>query len=133
MYYSFSSCIFCQKFFKIGNMKIISLSDLPEEGISHNPEIKKRVMLGKGEIPCLTNFSQVRFKSGQASGAHAHENLYEVFFVEAGKGIIHVDDKEYQVQKGFCILVEPGEIHNIINTLSSELVITYFGLKIEKG
>ncbi|MGQ3686371.1 MAG: cupin domain-containing protein [Candidatus Loosdrechtia sp.] len=114
-------------------MKIISLSDLPDESVSHNPEIKKRVMLREGEIPYLTNFSQARFKSGQTSGAHAHENLYEVFYVEAGEGIIRIEDREYQVKKGFCIMTEPGEIHNIINTFSSELVITYFGLKVEKN
>ena len=113
-------------------MKIVSLSNLPEEGVSHNPEIKKKVMLRNDEIPNLTSFSQARFTPGQAAGAHAHKNMYEIFLVEAGEGIIRVNDSEYQVKKGVCIVVEPGEVHDIINSASSDLVLTYFGLKAEK-
>lgn len=113
-------------------MKIISLSELPEEGVSHNPDIKKKVMLRKGEVPVLTNFSQARFKPGQTAGAHSHKAMYEIFFIEEGRGIIRIEGKEYQVEKGFCIMVEPGESHNIINPDYSDLVVTYFGLKTEK-
>jgi mannose-6-phosphate isomerase-like protein (cupin superfamily) len=112
-------------------MKIISLSQLPEEGVSHNPEIKKKVMLRKGEVPNLTNFSQALFKLGQAAGIHTHKDMYEIFFIENGRGIIQVEDKEYLVEKGFCIMVEPGESHDIINPASPELVVTYFGLRAE--
>ncbi len=113
-------------------MKIVSLSELPEEGVSHNPEIKKKVMLKSGEVPNLTNFSQARFQSGQSAGIHVHKDMYEIFFIEGGEGIIRVGDKEYQVKKGFCVMVEPGEVHDIINRASSELMVTYFGLKAER-
>ncbi|MCF6157315.1 MAG: cupin domain-containing protein [wastewater metagenome] len=113
-------------------MKIISLSDITEEGISHNPEIKKKVMIRRGEIPYITNFSQANFKPGQTSGQHIHENLYEVFLVEEGEGTICIENTEYYVRKGFCVVAEPGEMHNIINTTQSDFVITYFGLKAEK-
>ena len=113
-------------------MKIISLLDLPDERVSHNPEIKKKVMLRDGEIPNLTSFSQARLTSGQAVGSHAHKNMYEIFLVEAGNGIIRINDKEYLIEKGVCVVIEPGEVHDIINTVSQELVLTYFGLKAEK-
>jgi len=113
-------------------MKFVSLSSLLEESVSHNPEIKKKVMLRDGEIPSLTSFSQARFKPGQVAGVHAHENMYEIFLVEAGNGIIRINDKEYQIEKGVCVVIEPGEVHDIINTVSQELVLTYFGLKAEK-
>ena len=89
-------------------------------------------MLRDGEIPNLTSFSQARFKPGQIAGAHAHENMYEIFLVEEGEGIIRVEDKEYPIKKDVCVVVEPGEVHDIINTVSEELVLTYFGLKAEK-
>lgn len=57
-------------------MKIISLSNLPDEGVSHNPEIKKKVMLRVGEIPHLSSFSQVRFRSGQVADVHDHDDMY---------------------------------------------------------
>ena len=113
-------------------MKIISLSNLPEEGVSHNPEIKKKVMLRAGEIPHLSSFSQVRFRSGQVADVHAHDDMYEVFFVEEGEGIIRVENKEYRLERGVCIVVEPGEVHEIINKIASEVVITYFGLKVDE-
>lgn len=110
-------------------MKIISLSNLPEEGVSHNPEITKKVMLRAGEIPYLNIFSQACLGPGQVAGAHAHREMYEVFFVEEGSGIIRVENKEYRIERGVCIVVEPGEVHEIINTMPAELVLTYFGLK----
>ena len=76
-------------------MKFISLSNLSEEGVSHNPEIKKKVMLRNGEVPHLTSFSQAYFAPGQAAGTHAHEDRYEIFFVEAGEGIIRVEDRDH--------------------------------------
>jgi quercetin dioxygenase-like cupin family protein len=63
-----------------------SLKNLPEESVSHNPEIKKKVMLRFGDLPHLTNFSQARFAPGQTAPAHAHQDMCEVFFVEAGSG-----------------------------------------------
>lgn len=113
-------------------MKIVSLSHLPEESVSHNPKIKKKVLLKKDEIPNLTGFSQARITPGQVVGAHTHDDMYEIFFFEEGKGIVRVDDKEYQVEKGICIMIEPGEAHNIINTASSDLVLTYFGIRAER-
>jgi hypothetical protein len=65
-------------------MKITLLANLPEGQVSHNPEIKKKVMLGPGDVPHVTNFSQARFAPGQVASAHAHRDMYEVFFVESG-------------------------------------------------
>ncbi|MEO0935016.1 MAG: cupin domain-containing protein, partial [Cyanobacteria bacterium J06641_2] len=39
-------------------MKFTSLDNLPQEAVSHNAEIKKKVMLRFGDLPHLTNFSQ---------------------------------------------------------------------------
>ncbi|MEH1833799.1 MAG: cupin domain-containing protein [Nostoc sp.] len=67
------------------------MKNLPEESVSHNPEIKKKVMLRLGDLPHLTNFSQARFAPGQTAPAHAHQDMCEVFFVEAGSGVIYVE------------------------------------------
>ncbi|GAB1539420.1 hypothetical protein NUACC21_20860 [Scytonema sp. NUACC21] len=114
-------------------MKLTSLNDLPEEPVSHNPEIKKKVMLRFGDLPHLTNFSQSRFAPGQTAKAHAHQDMCEVFFVESGSGTIRINDKEYPLAPGSCVAVEPGEYHEVINIGSTELVLTYFGLRVEKS
>jgi quercetin dioxygenase-like cupin family protein len=111
-------------------MKITSLSQLPQLSVSHNPEIKKKVMLGNNDLPHLTNFSQSRFSPGQAAAAHFHHDMCEVFFVEAGSGIIKINGREYQLYPGTCVAVEPGEVHEVINNGDIELVLTYFGLRI---
>ena len=111
-------------------MKLTSLNALTEESVSHNPAIKKKVMLRLGDLPHLTNFSQARFAPGQIAAAHAHDNMCEVFFVEAGSGVIRIDDREYPLHEGTCVAVEPGETHEVVNNGTSELVLTYFGLRV---
>ena len=111
-------------------MKIVSLADIPEEGVSHNPEIKKQVLLARGLVPHLTNFSRSRLSPGQVARAHKHAGMYEVFFVESGTGVIKVDDLEQPLQRGVCIAVEPGEAHEIVNDGADDLVLIYFGIEV---
>jgi quercetin dioxygenase-like cupin family protein len=110
-------------------MKQTLLSQLPEETVSHNPAIKKKVMLRLGDLPHLTNFSQARFAPGQVAAAHAHADMCEVFFVESGQGWIRIDGQDYVLEPGVCIAVEVGEVHELSNPGLEELVVTYFGLR----
>lgn len=110
-------------------MKRILLSEVPIDRVSHNPEIQKQVLLRLGDLPHLTNFSQARFGPGQVSPGHAHRDMHEVFFVEAGEGEMTVDGTVYGLAPGVCIAVSPHEVHEIANTGAAELVITYFGLR----
>lgn len=110
-------------------MKISSLSNLPPQSVSHNPEISKKVMLVNGDLPHLTNFSQATFAPGQVAIAHHHEDMSEVFFVSAGKGKIRIDGDEYDLAPGICVAVEVGETHEITNTGTDNLILTYFGIR----
>jgi quercetin dioxygenase-like cupin family protein len=112
-------------------MKITSLNDLPQESVSHNQAIKKQVMLKLGDLPHLTNFSQARFAPGQVAGSHSHQDMCEVFFVEAGEGTIEINNQKYALKPGSCVAVEPNEIHEIVNSGSVDLVLTYFGLRVD--
>jgi mannose-6-phosphate isomerase-like protein (cupin superfamily) len=110
-------------------MKIVSLRDLPEEPVSHNPEVKKKVLLKEGDLPGLMKFAQARFAAGQAAGAHAHAGMFEVFLVEEGEGLVRVDGTERPLHPGTCVVVAPGERHDLVNTGPAALVITYFGVQ----
>ena len=110
-------------------MKITNLANLPQKQVSHNPEITKKVMLTNQDLPHLTNFSQATFAPGQVAAAHAHQDMYEVFFVSAGRGTMQIDQKTYNLAPGVCIAVEVGETHEVINTGTEDLVLTYFGIK----
>lgn len=110
-------------------MKIINANNLPQQAVSHNPEITKKVMLTNQDLPHLTNFSQATFAPGQVAIAHSHRDMSEVFFVSAGTGIIRIDEIEYSLTPGVCVAVEVGETHEIINTGSKDLILTYFGIE----
>jgi mannose-6-phosphate isomerase-like protein (cupin superfamily) len=112
-------------------MKIQSLGALPDEAVSHNPAIKKKVMVRAGDIPNLMYFSRACFPPGAIAGEHSHTDMSEVFFVESGTGIIRINGADYALESGSCIAVEPNEIHEVINTGADELVLTYFGIAAE--
>ena len=110
-------------------MKITSLDTLPQQKVSHNPEITKKVMLSNKDLPHLTNFSQATFTPGQIATAHAHQDMCEVFFVSAGVGTIEINKEKYSLTPGVCVAVEPEETHEIINTGTESLILTYFGIQ----
>jgi quercetin dioxygenase-like cupin family protein len=109
-------------------MRSISLNELPLEPVSHNPNISKREMLGSRVAPGLTNFSEAVFSPGQVAAGHRHEDMYEVFFVRRGRGMIVVDGVEQPLSADECVVIVPGEHHEISNPHAEELVLLYFGL-----
>ena len=110
-------------------MKIISLDRVPEEGVSHNPEIRKQVMLGRGVLPRLTNFTRSKIAPGQSASPHAHADMFEVFFVASGTGVLLLDGEEHALKEGVCVVVEPGERHEILNQGTADLILLYFGIE----
>ena len=112
-------------------MRRASLSERPFVPVSHNPNIAKRVMLGSRAAPGLTNFSQAAFSTGQVAPGHVHEDMYEVFFVCRGRGVILVDGAEHRLSTDECVLIGPGEHHEISNPYPEDLALLYFGLESE--
>ncbi|WP_330204385.1 cupin domain-containing protein [Cyanobacterium sp. Dongsha4] len=109
-------------------MEYISLKELPNQSVSHNQSIKKKTILNKGKLPHITNFSQAIFAPKQVAYVHNHDDMWEVFYVEKGTGIIKINEREYILEKGVCVLVEPNENHEIINNGDDNLIINYFGV-----
>lgn len=110
-------------------MKIISLADAVAAGVSHNPEIEKRVLLRREDVPHLTHFSESRLQPRQVTRAHTHAGMCEVFYVLDGTGAIRIDGLEHRLAAGICVAVEPGESHEIANTGETELTLLYFGIE----
>jgi len=110
-------------------MKVSSLQHLVEEAVSHNPRIRKNVFLRKGEIPHLTGFSRAVFPPGAVAGAHTHTDMCEVFLVESGEGLLKGPDGDIPLAAGDCIVVSPGEEHELGNTGQKDLVLVYFGIE----
>ena len=111
-------------------MKLIKAGELPEKGVSHNERIRKRVILESGDIPRITQYARAVFPPGQKAGSHLHNDMAEVFTVESGCGEIRIDEVAYVFAAGTTVLVEPGEVHEIINTGDADMVISYFGVSV---
>lgn len=109
-------------------MKIVDWNELPELGVSHNPEIKKRTLIGYNEIPQLMMYGTAVLKPGQEVEIHKHETMFEVFHIQSGKAIFTISDKAYEVGPGHCITIEPGELHAQRNPFNIDASWTYFGI-----
>ncbi|MDF7801264.1 cupin domain-containing protein [Pontiellaceae bacterium B1224] len=109
-------------------MKLIKVNELPDTGVSHNSRIRKKVLVGNGELKGITNYSRATFPPGEKAAAHLHEDMAEVFTCESGCGEIRINDVGYVFAPGTTVMVEAGEVHEIINSGSSDLVVSYFGV-----
>lgn len=59
-------------------------------------------------------------KPGEDIGEEVHDNVDQFFRVDAGKGKLVMEGKEYEITDGFAIVVPAGTLHNIINTSDTE-------------
>ena len=109
-------------------MKRRELNTIDQEPVSHNPRIRKQVLLGHDAMPGLIQLAQARVPPGETASGHRHADLHEVFTVIAGEGEMQVDDRLESLTPGTCILVEPGEWHEIRNCGNEELVLQYFSI-----
>lgn len=105
------------------------IEELKDEGVSHDPGILKRVFIRNHVLPNITNISQAILKPNQIVSAHVHQDMYEVFYIIDGEGLMIINGKKIALNKGCFIAVEPGEEHSIINNDYIEMIINYFGIK----
>jgi mannose-6-phosphate isomerase-like protein (cupin superfamily) len=110
-------------------MRIVRLEEVPEEGVSHDPELRKRVLLRRGEVPHFTALSRATLRPGQAATPHAHADMHEVFWVESGRGEARVAGATLPLEPGVCLVVEPGEEHAVACAGDEDLVLLRFGIE----
>jgi len=110
-------------------VKKINSKTLIETGVSHNSEIKKKVMISVGEYSNIQMFSRATFQPNQLSRPHIHKDMTEVFFILSGKGIFHSEKEEILVEKDDYISIPSGEKHWQSNPFKEPLELLYFGIK----
>lgn len=110
-------------------MKLTSVAGSAIDRVSHNDAILKRVLLGAGELPGGVRFSLASFQPGERAPAHAHEDLVEVFYVLSGCGEVELDGERLLLEEGSCLRVDPGEMHEVINSGATPLDLLYFALR----
>jgi len=112
-------------------MRLVALQDIMPEGLSHDADIMKRVLIPESALPGSVRLSHAIFKAGQKASVHSHVDLVEVFYVTSGSGHICVDGTRHTLQQGSCIRIDPGELHELVNDGTDDLTVLYFGLKAE--
>jgi len=112
-------------------MKVTSLASLPQESVSHDPRIKKQVILRRGQVPHLMSFSRSSMSPGQSTTPHTHADMVEVFLVQSGQGVLTVDGQNVTLSPDICATIEPGETHEISCDGDEPLVLLYFGVQVD--
>lgn len=109
-------------------MKVSKLSELPNQPVSHDAHLFKKVMISYGEVPHLTNFSQIVMKPGESTTQHQHEDMYEIFFINQGMSQVTINNEQVTIMRDMSITIEPKVEHSFQNTGTEDLVMTYFGV-----
>lgn len=105
-------------------MKIISLNELPYEAVSHDPGLKKKVLL-KGTLPYVKHISHIVFQPGSIVSEHSHAEDVEVLYCIKGKALFLVNGENVFITEGSLLIVDPGEVHSITD-ISEETEFLYF-------
>lgn len=60
---------------------------------------------------------------GASTIAHYHRRSEELYLVTAGSGRLRVGEEEREVGAGDCVVIPPGEPHQLQNTGDADLVV----------
>jgi len=90
---------------------VIRYQDLPK--IRSTRDGRDRVDLVTEELFGNTDLKadHITYHPGDTAGAHHHVGARHFFFVDAGTGIFHLDDRAYELHSGDVALADEGEVH----------------------
>lgn len=108
-------------------MRLIKSTAQPLQAVSHDPDLKKRVLLGSGTVPAIAQLATASLAPKTATRRHVHRDMTEVFVVLEGTAQAQIDGCDLVLQRGDCLVVEPGEEHALFNDGAVELRLLYFG------
>lgn len=109
-------------------MKLHTLDAAPVKPVVHNPELKKRLLVAEG-FSCIRHVSHIVLVPGDTAVAHTHDEGYEVFYFIRGRIVFDVNGKEVAASAGSCLIIEPGEVHAIVNCIEETETIYFFAVR----
>jgi mannose-6-phosphate isomerase-like protein (cupin superfamily) len=60
---------------------------------------------------------------GARTIAHYHRTTEELYFFTAGSGRMRLGDEEREVTTGDCVVIPPGQVHELVNSGDEPLVL----------
>lgn len=76
------------------------------------------------KVPTLVNmkmYAKITIPMGSSIGVHTHQEDEEVIYVLKNKGILIIDNKEYEISEGMISLCKKGRNHSIKNIFPEDL------------
>ncbi len=70
------------------------------------------------------SLAEARVKPGKKTEPHLHKKSEEIYQVLSGKGILRIEDEEYEIERGLAVIIMPGQVHSLVNTGKEDLVVT---------
>lgn len=110
-------------------MKLFSLNETPFAPVSHDPGLKKQVLMGGDVLPGLRHISHINLLEGSRAVEHDHPDAYEVFYCMGGKVLFKVGGREVPLSSGQLLIVEPGERHSIEDTPEEAELLYFMSMK----
>ncbi|KAJ9443855.1 hypothetical protein DIPPA_35510 [Diplonema papillatum] len=109
--------------------QIVHIGAVEVQAVSHNPRIKKQVILSEHAVPHLIFLSRSVFKTGDSAPGHSHADMHEVFHVAAGTGTFTINGVNRTLQAGDTAHLAPFETHEVSNNGPEDLVLVYFAIR----
>jgi mannose-6-phosphate isomerase-like protein (cupin superfamily) len=110
-------------------MKIFSLDETPYEPVSHDPHLKKKVLV-KNILPTISTISHIILQPGNIVSEHIHYEFFEVFYCISGATIFSIKGERILIKDGHLLFVEPHEPHAISEVIR-ETELLYLHIPIE--
>jgi mannose-6-phosphate isomerase-like protein (cupin superfamily) len=105
-----------------------SLQDIPQEPTRHGAF--KRVLLRHEDVHSdLMFLNEVYVAPREVIGAHAHEDMEEIFYILEGEGTMQIGQETQVITFGDCITVPARTTHVLENTGNQEMRFVCFGVK----
>ena len=99
---------------------VIRYSELPK--IKSTRDGRDRVDLITAELFGSTDIKadHITYHPGDSAAAHYHIGARHFFFVDGGTGLLHLDDRTYELATGDVALADDGEVHWFENTSDAD-------------
>jgi mannose-6-phosphate isomerase-like protein (cupin superfamily) len=67
------------------------------------------------------SIAQILLPAGKSSALHYHQKTEESYYILKGEAWMEIDQKEFVLKPGQTCLIQPGEIHRIMNKGNEDL------------
>lgn len=102
-------------------MKILKVKDI-KIILAHN-QIKRKQLIKPGDLKSkIQTVNYAWLEEEESFEPHKHDDCEELYFFIDGKGIMKINEKEFEVKKNDFVVVEVGEWHSLRNPHQKKLI-----------